>query len=87
MAQVLLANPGDNSTSSNETVLTNAYIVVGGDDNKVMAVIFDADKNELDNAKEIYKKSGDVYSALAAPTYTASISSSITKPSDTVVVA
>ena len=86
MAQVLLANPGDNSTSSNETVLTNAYIVVGGDDNKVMAVIFDADKNELDNAKEIYKKSGDVYSAPAAPTYTASISSSITKPSDTVVV-
>jgi hypothetical protein len=71
MAQVLLANPGDNSTSSNETVLTNAYIVVGGDDNKVMAVIFDADKNELDNAKEIYKKSGDEYVAPAAPTYTA----------------
>ena len=68
MAQVLLANPGDNSTSSNETVLTNAYIVVGGDDNKVMAVIFDADKNELDNAKEINKKNGDVY---VAPTYTA----------------
>ena len=74
MAQVLLANPGDNSTSSNETVLTNAYIVVGGDDNKVMAVIFDADKNELDNAKEIYKKSGDVYVAPAAPTYTAAFS-------------
>ena len=83
----MLANPGDNSTSSNETVLTNAYIVVGGDDNKVMAVIFDADKNELDKAQEIYKTSGDKYVAPAATTYTASISSTVTKPSDTVEIA
>ena len=52
--QVQLANAG--STSS--TVLTNAYIVVGGDDNKVVAVIFDAEKNELDNAMELDKSTG-----------------------------
>ena len=61
MDQIQLANAGKNSTSAAETVLTNAYIVVGGDDNKVIAVIFDADKNELDGAKELVKLTGNVF--------------------------
>ena len=55
LEQIQLANAGDHSSSASETVLTNAYVVVGGDDNKVIAVIFDADQNELNHAKELYK--------------------------------
>ena len=55
LEQIQLANAGDHSSSTSETVLTNAYVVVGGDDNKVIAVIFDADQNELNNSKELYK--------------------------------
>ena len=55
LEQIQLANAGDHSSSTSETVLTNAYVVVGGDDNKVIAVIFDADQNELNHAKELYK--------------------------------
>ena len=62
MDQIQLANAGKNSTSDAETVLTNAYVVVGGDDDKVIAVIFDADSNELDAAKELVKTSGDLFS-------------------------
>ena len=59
LEQIQLANAGDHSSSTSETVLTNAYVVVGGDDNKVIAVIFDADQNELNNSKELYKTVAD----------------------------
>ena len=59
LEQIQLANAGDHSSSASETVLTNAYVVVGGDDNKVIAVIFDADQNELNNSKELYKTVAD----------------------------
>ncbi len=60
MEQIQLANAGTNSTSTSETVLTNAYVVVGGDDNKVLAVIFDVENNELDGAKELVKTTGAI---------------------------
>ena len=60
MEQIQFANAGDKSTSEAETVLTNAYIVVGGDDDKVLAVIFDVENNELDNAKELIKATGEI---------------------------
>ena len=42
-------------------MLTNAYVVIGGDNNdKVLAVIIDTTNNELDAAKELYKKDGSV---------------------------
>ena len=59
MDQIRFANAGNKSTSEQETVLTNAYIVVGGDDNKVLAVIFDVENNELNNAKELVKTTGE----------------------------
>ena len=59
--QIQLANAGSKSTSDKETVLTNAYVVIGGDNNdKVLAVIIDTTNNELDAAKELYKKDGSV---------------------------
>lgn len=61
MDQIQFANPGSHSVSGNETVMTNAYVVVGGDDDKVLAVIFDAENNELDNSKELLKASGSAY--------------------------
>ena len=62
MEQIQFANAGDHSTSSNETVMTNAYIVMGGDKHdKVVAIIFDAENNELDAAKEIVKATGVEY--------------------------
>ena len=61
MEQIQLANAGTHSTSASETVLTNAYVVVGGDDNKVLAVIFDVENNELDGAKELVKNTGAIY--------------------------
>ena len=62
MDQIQFANAGDHSTSVKETVLTNAYVVIGGDDNKVLAVIFDAANNELNDAKELVKATGDIWS-------------------------
>ena len=61
MKQIQFANAGANSTSDQETVLTNAYVVIGGDDNKVLAVIFDAANNELNNAKELVKSTGAIW--------------------------
>ena len=59
--QIQLANAGSKSTSVKETVLTNAYVVIGGDTNdKVLAVIIDTANNELDAAKELSKKDGTV---------------------------
>ena len=63
LEQIQLANAGDHSSSASETVLTNAYVVVGGDDNKVIAVIFDADQNELDSSHELVKSTGAQYVA------------------------
>ena len=63
LEQIQLANAGDHSSSASETVLTNAYVVVGGDDNKVIAVIFDADQNELDSSHELVKSTGVQYVA------------------------
>ena len=63
LEQIQLANAGDHSSSTSETVLTNAYVVVGGDDNKVIAVIFDADQNELNSSHELVKSTGAQYVA------------------------
>ena len=63
LEQIQLANAGNHSSSASETVLTNAYVVVGGDDNKVIAVIFDADQNELDSSHELVKSTGAQYVA------------------------
>ena len=63
LEQIQLANAGDHSSSASETVLTNAYVVVGGDDNKVIAVIFDADQNELNSSHELVKSTGAAYVA------------------------
>ena len=64
MEQVILANPGDNSTSAKETVVTNAYVVIKNIDgkDKVVAVVFDVTNNELDSALELVKKTGDIWS-------------------------
>ena len=63
----------------------NAYIVVEktGDKN-ILAIVYDADNNRLNGDVVVNSTGAQV---TAATTYTASISSTVTKPSDTVEIA
>ena len=71
-------------TSTKGNYYLNAYIVVEktGDKN-ILAIVYDADNNRLDGDVVVNSTGAKV---TADATYTASISSSITKPSDTVAV-